>query len=114
MEPKLHEIAWLAGILEGEGCFSPRHGAKGTICVKLEMTDRDVVERAAAIFPASPKVKIHTATRCGRNGEWKPIHRYRWYGKEATALMKLVYWQMGTRRQGKILECLRIESERTT
>lgn len=38
------EIAWLAGLLEGEGSFI---GAtdKYPVCLSLEMTDRDVVER---------------------------------------------------------------------
>jgi len=39
------EIAWVAGILEGEGSFSRSHR---TVRISLEMCDRDIVERVAA------------------------------------------------------------------
>lgn len=41
------EVAWAAGLFEGEGCFRHRSGTR--IAAFLNMTDRDVVERFARI-----------------------------------------------------------------
>jgi hypothetical protein len=43
------ELAWLAGILEGEGSFiKPVPSAPRLAVVRISTTDRDVVERARA------------------------------------------------------------------
>jgi hypothetical protein len=48
------ELAWLAGILEGEGSFlRPAPSAPNLPLVRLSMTDRDVVERAAKLVGAA-------------------------------------------------------------
>lgn len=46
-EPSRREIAWVAGLLEGEGCFD-EYNKGGRI--RLEMTDRDVVVKAKKIL----------------------------------------------------------------
>jgi hypothetical protein len=43
------DIAWLAGLLEGEGSFM-RGKRKDAPGISLAMTDRDVVERAAKLL----------------------------------------------------------------
>lgn len=53
--PTMKEIYWLAGLLEGEGCFHAyRQGRKKTpnplVQVQVAMTDKDVVERIAGIM----------------------------------------------------------------
>lgn len=48
------DIAWLAGLLEGEGAFGM---SDRSLCVKILMTDRDIIERAAALL------RGHTYTR---------------------------------------------------
>lgn len=50
------DIAWIAGLFEGEGCIhipSQRHG----VSVRLKMADRDVVEALHALFPC-PKIRV--------------------------------------------------------
>lgn len=42
------DVAWLAGLLEGEGCFVVR--PKNTPYIALKMNDKDVVEKAAALM----------------------------------------------------------------
>ena len=46
----LTEWAWLAGILEGEGCFAITGGYPR---ITLKMTDEDIVNRVAQFFEAS-------------------------------------------------------------
>ncbi len=45
---KITEIAWLGGLLEGEGCFLLKRGKYPS--VRLKMTDEDTVVRAAALM----------------------------------------------------------------
>lgn len=45
-----NQFFWLAGLLEGEGCFSVRQdGQRRSPKVLINMTDKDVIERVAAL-----------------------------------------------------------------
>ncbi len=98
------QIYWLAGLLEGEGCFS--HQA-GTPRVTINMTDKDVIENIKQRFKVgylfyrgNPEKEKHP--------NYKP--QYSWYalGKEAIGIMLSVYTLLGKRRQEKIREILDI------
>ena len=81
---------WLAGLLEGEACFTWSRTPK----VQLEMTDRDVVERAAREM----KGRIAVRERQGR----KMTYVTAAYGPSAVQVMAQVYPMMGKRRQERI------------
>jgi hypothetical protein len=96
----MNSIAWLAGLLEGEGTFftttngySPR--------VALAMTDRDVVEKAALLMGG---VKVYP--RKSNNTK----HKDQWWcmvtGARAAGVMMTIYSLMGNRRNSKILQVL--------
>ena len=102
-------IAWLAGLLEGEGCFSEQRSqaARPTPLVQLVMTDEDTVGQAAQTIG-------HILG--------KPAHRVRAYplssGKRkyvlslagldaAKTMMTILPW-MGIRRKQKIATVLRL------
>lgn len=46
------DIAWLAGILEGEGCFDMYETHQGYKAprVRVEMVDEDIINRIAGLF----------------------------------------------------------------
>lgn len=88
---------WLAGLLEGEGCFlrgppsAPRYPV-----VALQMTDEDVVARVASMFGRKP-------------GRWQPrearhqeTHLVRITGAKAVAWMLALHPLMGERRRMQI------------
>ncbi|AEK09399.1 HNH endonuclease [Mycobacterium phage LittleE] len=52
-EPIINEanIAWLAGLFEGEGCMSI--AKNGGTRLTIRMTDRDVIEQVFAMFPST-------------------------------------------------------------
>ena len=97
MVPNKDDIAWAAGLFEGEGCISvgskrrPTHAPR----VSLSTTDEDVVRRFAVIV------------RCGRvsgphrKGKYKPF----WLWKTGTfehfqyIVCLLWYWLCNRRRQ---------------
>ena len=54
------DIAWLAELLEGEGSFVM---SERSIAIVVKMTDRDVVERAAALLGGRSTVYRHTKGR---------------------------------------------------
>lgn len=90
------ETAWLAGILEGEGCFY----FKRTPMVKLSMTDEDVVERAAKLVGKQCR-KANRPTVSGKSVYLLEIH-----GEKAIRLMESILPYMGGRRSNKIREVL--------
>ncbi|MBC8737324.1 hypothetical protein F6X40_10945 [Paraburkholderia sp. UCT31] len=92
-------LAWIAGLLEGEGCFDCNR-RNNTVCVTLNMTDVDVVNDFAAITSA---FLWKEAPR--RNG-WKPSFIARVQGVKAAQLMRAVLPYMGQRRSVRIEDCL--------
>lgn len=92
------ETAWLAGLIEGEGCFS-KLGGKLTLFI--HMADRDVLEQAQRI--------VGGGTVNGPYGQRAPHHRpmFRFYLREASALSAVVseVWPwLSERRKTRITE----------
>src|SRR5215510_5917379 len=101
----LKEIGWLAGLLEGEGCFGfPVYKANGErhygLLVTVSMTDRDVVEKARRLMRAKRvRVKPQSAPR-------KIQYRASVNGAKAVAVMMTILPFMGERRSQRIKECI--------
>jgi len=90
------EIAWLAGLLEGEGCFYFR----GTSYIKLQMTDEDVIRRAADLMG-------RTYRRAEpRGSQKKVVFSFELCAGHAIEFMKLILPYMCSRRTAKINEII--------
>ena len=96
----LKDIYWLAGLLEGEGCFHIR--TKHNPIIQLAMTDLDVMIHAAQILGAYKVVKCKQDTRGG-----KRLYRLNVYGRRAIGWMLTLFSLLGERRQAKIKECVK-------
>jgi len=101
------DLFWLAGYLEGEGCFSLRNRTTGVQCISIiaQTTDNDVALKVSRIMRC-------TATREVRDprGHRKPA----WIcclgrRKDVTELLRLLLPLMGERRSAKIRELLRAD-----
>ncbi len=91
-----YELHWLAGLLEGEGCFlMPPPSNPATPRLTLEMTDQDVVHKAAELLGART---VHRRVR-GKN---KPTYSFCLHGKKALMVMMLLQPHLGERRAAKI------------
>lgn len=92
------DLYWVAGILEGEGCF----GFRGTPTIALSMTDLDVVDRAHKLLTPN--------TRLGfieyRDPNHKKSYHFTLCGKRAASWMMVLYSLMGERRRSRIKECI--------
>lgn len=106
------DIAWLAGYLEGEGCFRihsslrDRPNALGSPSVKVDATDEDIIRRAASIMgvnriytrqPKMPRKKVYTVEA---------------HGQRALDIMTALLPYMGVRRSVAIKEVIRIAALR--
>lgn len=91
------DLVWLAGLLEGEGTFDLHRGRYPR--VRLAMTDRDVVERAASLMGASCRVTLRVAP-------YQALWNANVHGEKAATLMRCLLPYMGSRRSGRIAQIL--------
>jgi hypothetical protein len=88
-----YDTYWLAGLLEGEGCFKLNRYSPQ---IALAMTDRDIVERASKIMGGNvSQWKMQP-------GHKKPVFFTGVQGKNAVDWMLTILPFMGSRRQAKI------------
>lgn len=95
-----NELAWLAGLLEGEGSFiinKKKGHSKNHYCVKLVMTDLDVMNKAAKLLNSKISKPFLRPNRL-------PQYSITVYNQAAIELMHLLFPLMGNRRQQKITE----------
>jgi len=95
------QFIWLAGLLEGEGCFRIHTSQTGrTSEVALSMADEDIVRRAALLMCGNVTVDDR------HNPRHQPMFRCRVYGKKARKVCRHVLPYMGIRRYERIRELL--------
>jgi LAGLIDADG DNA endonuclease family protein len=103
------ELGWVAGLLEGEGCFFPikyqtqDYGPYTYARIAVLMTDLDVLERLQQLTGVG---RISGPT-IRKNPNHKPL--WHWVvskNKESITLMKELYPLMGERRRARIDEVL--------
>ncbi len=104
------ESAWLAGLLEGEGYFQitkPRHHHPTQVVIRLSMTDKDVVEKAAKLLNNVP------INQKARTTERKIIYAISLSKRdEVEKILLQILPFMGNRRSQRINECLEVIKER--
>ena len=91
-------IYWLAGLLDGEGCFDVRE--KGAPRLSVGMTDQDVIERVATQF--GTKMTTTLPIRRTRGPAYKRMYHARVSGQNAIGWMMTLYALLGFRRQAKV------------
>ena len=90
------DLVWLAGLLEGEGTFDLQRGKYPRI--RLTMTDRDIVGRAASLLDSTLRL---TYAR-----EHKPLWSAEKQGPRAAEVMEAILPHMGARRSHQIATVL--------
>jgi len=97
--PNQVDLAWVAGYLEGEGCFSVDKRLSRYVRVQVTSADLDVLERFMSIVKIG---YIHEKRTGGRRYWcWACTRR-----RDAVALMEAVYPFLGQRRQKRIRELI--------
>ncbi len=70
VEPIPEQIAWAAGIFEGEGCI--HFQSVNCVSLTIHMTDEDILRRFAEVVGAGSIHPVHAPSRSGS----KPIFRW--------------------------------------
>lgn len=94
------DIAWLAGILEGEASFMLKNGNS---IIQVQMTDKDVMDRVAALLGTN--VSSYVRKPKGK-ASYLPVFWLAVHGTKAIGWMMTLYALMGERRRAKILHIL--------
>lgn len=88
------QIAWFAGLFEGEGCITRQ--PRKAICLQISSTDLDVLQKAVSIMGGRIKGPRHDG-----NPKHKP--RYEWYLTSINEVMDVVNlirpWLCSRRKQ---------------
>ncbi len=101
---KEQDLYWLAGLLEGEAYFT----YNGTARIDLQMTDKDIVERAAILLHG-----VNIVERISNNPKHKNVYRCVLNGEKAVDIMKQILPIMGKRRQARIQQIIERQTGRT-
>lgn len=99
--PNLSEfdVAWIAGLLEGEGCFTFN---KTCPCIILSMSDLDIVTK----FRDLTSINTVTTRLPTRDNDRKVMYSTAVYSIDAVDLMKKLLPYMGLRRSERIKEII--------
>lgn len=99
------EIAWAAGIYEGEGTCYMQRRAKGTrsdiATLKVVMTDEDIVRRFGAVVGVGSISGPHADKR---KASYKPTWRYIVHGTRARAVLEMFFPWLGERRKAQAIQ----------
>lgn len=104
--PNQNELAWLAGLLEGEGCFYLAPDRK-RLAVKVSMSDVDVIKRVGDIFGGLPPRGYEPSNPRDKRDR-KTMYEVSLSGHQAAQVMYAVLPYMGMRRSLKIRECFNL------
>ena len=107
-------LAWAAGLFEGEGCSWTSRNKNGTVKIGLSVTstDRDVLERFAAIVGGTGRVRAR-AKNPTRNAATKPVFQWTTQEREdVRRILRLMRPLLGERRAAKADVLLSIDFTR--
>lgn len=98
MTVDIRMIYYLAGLLEGEGCFTEAAGE--TPCILFDTTDQDTATLAAKILQAT---RVHQPKKTSTG---KPVYRVVIRGAMAAGWMMTLYSLLSQRRRSRIRRVL--------
>jgi hypothetical protein len=90
------DVAWFAGIFEGEGCISIEKN--GALRLTVAMTDRDIIERIDALFPSANGTRPMTLQHRKDGTPYRQRHCWRIGGEPAGAVLTTILPWLGQRR----------------
>jgi len=99
------ELGWVAGFLEGEGCFQGR--CKGAVLVSASQVQREPLERLQTLIGGP--IRIYPQ----KNPKHQPFHRWHVLGDVAVDLMLEIFHLMSPKRREQMEAILKRWSSST-
>lgn len=111
---RLIDIAWLAGIIEGEATLGFHHSREKTRDKRLpeisvKMTDKDIMQRIAKLLGAKlygPYIQTMKKRFPNQFGHYKSVYHVVFRGKKAIGLLFTIYTFLGERRRERAQELI--------
>ena len=102
----MKQLAWLAGLLEGEAYFGQHPTSKQTTApvVELNSVDHDVISRVHRLYAARYGIAVNIHIRPPRHAGYQPQYHLACFGAAARAIMADIAPLMGARRRARIEE----------
>ena len=102
-QPEENNLAYFAGVIEGEGCFFNSKNQTGRLypTIQVEMTDGDVIHKLNDFFKGNAPFSRKRAEDRLRS------YRFRIMGERALKIMFDIYNYMSARRKAKIDQVMR-------
>lgn len=102
-QSKENNLAYFAGVIEGEGCFFNSKNQQGRLypTIQVEMTDGDVIHKLNDFFKGNAPFSRKRADDRLRS------YRFRIIGERALKIMFDIYNYMSARRKAKIDQVMR-------
>lgn len=98
------DLAWAAGLFEGEGSFSVHNARLGNPVASLVITDEDIIRRFHDIVKIGSVVGPYTHKE---HPEWKPKWQWRASGFHVVQAVVSLFWRwLGKRRKTRAKEVL--------
>lgn len=97
------KIAWLAGLIEGEGHFCNHSGSQR---FEIGSTDEDVISQVVLILAELTGKTINALVHPGKRANERDLFVARLYGEHARTIMKLVIRFMSEHRKHQIVAAL--------
>jgi hypothetical protein len=94
------DIAWLAGLFEGEGCIS--FTSKRTVQIRIVSTDKDVVESVDRLVPSPNGIRSY-APKPNRKQQWVWVISKREVNQD---FLNQILPYLHSRRRARALEAL--------
>lgn len=94
-----NDLLWLAGLLDGDGCFGfypSTENGNPTPSIHIQMVDQDTIERVASLF------ECDTSVNKSKKKTEQDTYRASIRSQKALSLMRLLLPYLSVRRQQKI------------
>lgn len=115
---RLTDIAWLAGIVDGEGCFAVRHNVRGigySPAFFIDNSSKSMIDKAAKIIRAMNVEPTTThASRPGSRNKLSRIPMHRLYvNKGMYRILELIVPYLATEKRAFAKALLRLHRMRS-
>jgi len=104
--PTILDIAWVAGVFEGEGSVSAPHGSRGSMTATLVQKDLWLLDRVVELFGGHYYLSGGYTTKTNSSGKSTVCGRWEITGPRARGFVFTIFSFLSPRRRAQIKAAL--------